>query len=118
LSAKKGSRFAPGGPASAKATGRVRVELRDLRVTQGLQASIQAFEVLDLDIGLDQRLDRTVPEPQIDLPFGEETEARLPVLAGGLSVAHARTRKIIDPRTRHPATEEWERAFRIFDLLH
>ena len=29
----------------------------------------------------------------------------------------ARTFKIIDPKTRHPATAEWERAFQIFDLL-
>jgi len=24
---------------------------------------------------------------------------------------------IIDPEIKHPATEEWERAFRIFELL-
>jgi hypothetical protein len=102
---------------TAKANGRVRVELRDLPVTKGLQESIQAFKALDLDIGLERILDRTVPEPQIDLPYSEETEARLPAIAGGLSVALARTFKIIDPRTKHPATEEWERAFRIFDLF-
>jgi hypothetical protein len=41
----------------------------------------------------------------------------LPVIAGGLSLAVVQSFKIIDPKTKHLATEEWERAFRIFDLL-
>jgi uncharacterized protein DUF1931 len=41
----------------------------------------------------------------------------LPVIAGGLSLAIAHAFKIIDPQIKHPATEEWERAFQIFDLL-
>lgn len=53
----------------------------------------------------------------MDLPYSEETEARLPVIAGGLSLAIARAFQIIDPQLKHPATEEWERAFQIFDLL-
>jgi Domain of unknown function (DUF1931) len=36
---------------TAKANDRVRVELRDLPITKGLQESIHAFEALDLDIG-------------------------------------------------------------------
>jgi hypothetical protein len=43
--------------------------------------------------------------PQIDLPHSAETEARLPVIAAGLSLALARTFKIIDPEVKHPATE-------------
>jgi hypothetical protein len=102
---------------TAKANGRIRVELRDVPVTKGLQESIHAFESLDLDIGLERILRGNVPEPQIDLPYSEETEARLPAIAGGLSLALARTFQILDPRAKHPATEEWERAFRVFDLL-
>jgi hypothetical protein len=52
-----------------------------------------------------------------DLTVSEEAEARLPVIAGGLSVALSRTFKIIDPSVKRPVREEWERAFRIFDLL-
>ena len=102
---------------TAKANKRVRVELRDLPITKGLQESIHAFEALDLDIGLERILNRAVPEPMMDLPYSEETEARLPAIAGGLSLAVARTFKIIDTQIKHPATEEWERAFEIFNLL-
>jgi hypothetical protein len=102
---------------TAKANDRVRVELCDLPITKGLQESIHAFEALDLDIGLERILEKNVPEPSFDLPYSEEVDARLPKIAGGLSLAIARTFKIIDPRTKHPATEEWERAFQIFNLL-
>ena len=46
-----------------------------------------------------------------------ETEARLPSIAGGLSVALARAFKIIDLSLQNPSSEHWDRAFRIFDLL-
>ena len=101
----------------AKANDRITVEMRDLPITKGLQESIHQFEKLDLDIGLERILDRNVPEPPFDLPYSDEVVARLPIIAGGLSLALARTFKIIDPQTRHPATEQWERAFQIFDLL-
>jgi hypothetical protein len=102
---------------AAKANDRISVEPRDLPTTKGLQQSIRAFEAMDLDIGLERILEKAVPVPQIDLPYSEETEARLPAMAGGLSLASARTFKIIDPQLKHPATEGWERSFRIFDLL-
>jgi hypothetical protein len=53
----------------------------------------------------------------MDLPYSEETEARLPAIAGGLTLAIARTFKIIDPDLKHPATREWEKAFRMFNQL-
>jgi hypothetical protein len=102
---------------TAKANGRIRVEPRDLPITKGLQESIHAFEALDLDIGLEPILGRAVPEPPLDLAYSDEVEARLPAIAGGLSLAVARTFKIIDPQTKHPATQQWERAFQIFNLL-
>lgn len=102
---------------TAKANDHVSVELRDLPITKGLQESIHAFESLDLDIGLEPILGKSVQEPLTDLPSSDETEARLPAIAGGLSLALARTFKLIDHQTKHPATEQWERAFRIFNLL-
>jgi len=101
----------------AKANDRIRVEPRDLPITKGMQESIHAFEALDVDIGLGRILERTVPEPRIDLAYSDEIEARLAAVAGGLSFAVARAFKVIDPQSRHPATEQWERAFQIFDLL-
>jgi hypothetical protein len=44
-------------------------------------------------------------------------DARLTEVAGGLSVALARTIRIIDTERRHALTPDWERAFRIADLL-
>jgi len=79
------------------------------------QKSIQSFTALDIDIGLERILDRAIPEPPSDLPFSQEVIARLPEMAGGLTLA--RTFKIIDPKSKHPASEGWERAFQIFDLL-
>ena len=102
---------------TAMSNERMAVELRDLPLTKGLEESIRAFEKLDLDIGLERILGQEVPEPQDDLPYNEETESRLPAIAGGLSLALARTFKVIDPAMKHPGTETWERAFEIFDLL-
>lgn len=62
----------------AKANDRVRVELRDLPITKGLQESIHAFEALDLDIGLECILERNVSELPSDLPYSDEVDARLP----------------------------------------
>lgn len=102
---------------TAKANGRIRIEPRDLPITKGLQESIHAFEALDLDIGLEPILSRAVPEPEIDLAYSDELESWLPAVAGGLTLAVARTFTIIDPQSKHPATEHWERAFQIFHLL-
>jgi hypothetical protein len=65
---------------TAKANDRIAVEPPDLPITKGLQESIHAFEALDLDIGLERILEKTVPEPQMDLPYSAETGARLPQL--------------------------------------
>jgi hypothetical protein len=43
--------------------------------------------------------------------------ARVPEIAGALSLALARTFKLIDPDLKNPQCEHWERSFRIFDLL-
>jgi hypothetical protein len=102
---------------TAKANDHIAVELRDVPTTKGLQESIHEFEALDVHVGLKRKLEENVPEPLSDVPYSEEVEAHLPAIAGGLSLALARTFTIIDPQTKHPATKEWERAFQIFDLL-
>jgi hypothetical protein len=55
--------------------------------------------------------------PLLDPFYSDETEARLPAIAGVLSVALARTFKVIDSHRKNPATEHWERAFQMFDQL-
>jgi hypothetical protein len=49
--------------------------------------------------------------------MSETTEASLATIASGLSVALARTFKLIGPTVKNPSTEDWERAFQIFNLL-
>jgi hypothetical protein len=103
--------------ATAKDNAREFIEPQDLPITKGLQESIHEFRKLDEEIELRPILDYIATRPQLDLGVLAETEAKLPEVAGGLSVALARSFAIIDPALRNPATFHWERAFRLFDLL-
>jgi hypothetical protein len=103
--------------AVAKANGRVIIEPFDLPITKGLQESIHEFENIDEQIELRPILEHLAAQPPLDLAYGEDIESRLPEVVGGLSVALARAFKIIDGNLKNPATEHWQRCFRIFDLL-
>jgi hypothetical protein len=105
------------GQAAAKANGRVIIEPFDPPITKGLQEQIHAFRNIDEQIELKPILDHLAALPPLDLAYSEETEARFPEIAGGISVALARTFKIIDPALKNPQSEHWERSQRIFDLL-
>jgi Domain of unknown function (DUF1931) len=86
-------------------------------MTKGLRASIREFKQVDEKIELTPILDHITARPPLGLRCGEDTEASLPAIAGGFSIALARTFKIIDPELKNPRTEHWQRAFSIFDLL-
>ena len=103
--------------ATAKANSRDIIQSSDLPITKGLQESIHNFTKLDQEIETQPILAYLATRPPLDLALSEEVQERLPVIAGGLSVALARTFKIIDPHRRNPGAQEWERAFQIFDLL-
>jgi hypothetical protein len=103
--------------ATAKANGRDIVDPQDLPITKGLQESVHAFAKLEEEVELDPILDRITARPPLDLALRDETEAMLSKISGGLTVALARSFKIINPGIKNPATEDWERAFQIFDLL-
>jgi hypothetical protein len=103
--------------AAAKANGRDIIEPMDLPITKGLQESIHEFKKLDDDIELRPLLEQLLARPALDIAISEETESRLPGVAGGLSLVLARTFRIIDPGLKNPATQQWEQAFQIFDLL-
>jgi hypothetical protein len=62
-------------------------------------------------------LDHLAARPPLDRAPSEETEAQFPDIAGGLSVALARCFTTMRPPVKNPASEDWDRAFRIFDLL-
>lgn len=104
------------GQATAKANGRDIIEPADLPITKGLQETIHGFERIDAEVGLAPILDSLVARPP-DVALSDEAQARLPVIAGGMSVALGRTFKIIDPDVKRPMHRDWEQAFRIFDLL-
>lgn len=53
----------------------------------------------------------------LDLDYADDTKARFPAIIGGLSVALARSFKILDPGLKNPKPEHWQRSFDLFDLL-
>jgi hypothetical protein len=93
------------------------IEVWDLPLTKGLQESMHQFEALDEAIELQPILDGVAARGPLDLALGVDTEARLPSIAGGISVALARTLTVIDPRSKNPSSQHWQRAFEVFDLL-
>jgi hypothetical protein len=105
------------GEATAKANARDVIEPFDLPITKGLQERIHEFRTIDKEIELRQILDALAALPPLDLSRGEETEARLPEVVGGLSLALARSFKIIDPDLKNPQSQHWQRSIELFDLL-
>ena len=105
------------GQATAAANGRDIVAPHDLPVTKGLQESIHAFRRIDEELELEPILTQLSAYPPLDRTPSDETEARLPLILGGLSLALAQVLKIIDPDLKNPRSEHWERAFRTFDLV-
>lgn len=103
--------------AAARANGRDVIEPWDLPITKGLQETIHDFRGMDEAAEVRPMLEEIVAIPPQELAYSEETEGRLPEIAGGLSLALARAFKIIEPRLKNPQTEHWERAYRVFDLL-
>ncbi len=105
------------GQATAKANARDIIEPWDLPLTKGLQESTHAFERLEEEIELRPILESLAARPPLDAALSEDTQARLPVLFGGISVALARTFKLIDAELKAVHAREWERTFALFRLL-
>jgi hypothetical protein len=105
------------GRATAKANARDIIEPWDLPVTKGLQESMHAFEHIEEQIEMRPILDSLAARPPLDAALSEDAQARLPLLFGGISVALARTFKLLDAELKAVHTVEWERAFSLFRLL-
>jgi len=105
------------GQATAKANGRDIIEPQDVPVTKGLQESIHGFEKIDEELELEPILDDLAARPPLDVALSEATQARLPLIFGGISVALARTFTIVDAELKAVHSQEWERAFSVFRLL-
>ena len=103
--------------AIAKSNRRDVIQPYDLPVTPGLRKNIERFRNLDQEIELWPILDHLATRPLLDLALSEDTEARLPEIAGGLSVALGRAFRIIDPKIKNPQGEQWKRCIRMFHEL-
>ena len=103
--------------ATAKANGRDVIRPFDLPITKGLQESMHAFKALDEQIELRPILEGLAALPQLDLGYEDETVARLPDVVGGLSVALARSFRILHPQLKNPQAGDLESLFRLFDVL-
>jgi hypothetical protein len=107
------------GQATAKANARDIIEPWDLPITKGLQECVHAYQRLELEeqIELKPLLEDLAARPPLDVALSEETQERLPLIFGGISVALARTFKLIEGELKAVHTVEWERAFSVFRLL-
>ena len=103
--------------ATARANLRDVIEPWDLPIPKGLQERIHEFERLDDELELEPFIADLAARPQLDVTIGDDTLERLPAVAGGVSVALARSFKVIDPKVTNPSTAHWERVFRLFELL-
>jgi histone H3/H4 len=103
--------------ATAKANGRDIIAPWDLPVTKGLQECVHEFERIEEEIELRPLLDTMAARPPLDLALSTEAEARLPLLYGGITVALAKTFKVVDTEMKAVHRREWEGAFALFRLL-
>jgi hypothetical protein len=103
--------------AAAKANQRDVIQPHDLPLTLGLRKNIERFRRLDEELELWPVLEHLATRPRLDLDLGAETDARLPEIAGALSVALGRALRILDPKVKNPQSEQWDRAIRMFDEL-
>ena len=105
------------GQAAAQANVRDIIEPWDLPVTKGLQESTHTFQRIEEEIEIGPILESLAARPPLGDALSEATQAWLPQLFGGISVALARTFKLLDADRKAVHSAEWERAFSLFRLL-
>lgn len=103
--------------ANAKANNRDVLQPSDLPVTKGLQERIHEYRRMDEEVDLQPILQQLTAWPPLDVTVSEETESRLPAVVGGLSVALARTFRVLDPDVKNPQTTHWDRASALMRML-
>jgi hypothetical protein len=103
--------------ATAKANSRDVIEPWDMPVPAGLQECMHQFERIDEEIDLCSILDDLAVRPPLAAALSEAAQARLPLEFGAVSVALARTFRLVDAELHAVHTEEWKRVFRIVHVL-
>ncbi len=101
----------------AKMNGRDVITEADVPLTRGLQESMHAFRQLNEEVPVAGILERLTKLPPLDLAIGEDVQAMLPDLAGGMTISLARVFKVIDPALKNPQSEHWEKVERLYELL-
>jgi hypothetical protein len=102
---------------SAKWNGRDVVVPQDLPITKGVQERMREFDKLEEAEEIRELLRQAVRRPPGDVTFAEDTEQLLPELFGGLSIALARSLRVVDPKVSNPSPEHWDRVFTLFRLV-
>jgi hypothetical protein len=104
---------------SAKWNGRDVLSPRDLPITKGVQERMREFDKLEEAERIRELLRQQVRRPPAEVTFAEDTERMLPEVFGGLSVALARTLRVIDPKIDQPNHIRLGAVFRVVqaDLL-
>ncbi|MEU7897340.1 DUF1931 family protein [Nonomuraea sp. NPDC049152] len=103
--------------AAAKENRRDIIQPWDLPITKGLQENMHEFRDLDEELELSPILEQLTALPPLDLSLSVDAEARLPAVAGGLSMVLARALKIVEPDLKNPSSEHWQRMSRLLGLL-
>jgi hypothetical protein len=102
---------------SAKWNGRDVIVAQDLPITKGVQERMREFDKLEEAEEIRELLGLAVRLPPGDVTFAEDTERLLPELFGGLTIALARSFRVVDPKVSSPSTEQWDRVFTLFRLV-
>ena len=102
---------------AARWNGRDVIAPQDLPITKALQERMRELAGMDEAADIRAWLRGSLRRPPDDVTFGEETEDVLTDVFGALSVALARTFRIVDSEVRNPSTRHWDRAFGLFGLL-
>jgi len=109
--------LAVAGRNAAKWNGRDVIAPPDLPISKALQERMREFDKFEEAEEIRHLLAQNVRRPPGDVTFAEDTEEWLPELFGGLSIALARSFRLIDPTVVNPSTEHWRRAFDMFRLV-
>jgi hypothetical protein len=89
----------------------------DLPITKGLQERMREFDKFEEAEEIRALLRQDLRRPPGEVTFAADTEELLPELFGGLSLALARTFRVLEPQLINPGSEQWQRAFVLFRLM-
>jgi hypothetical protein len=93
------------------------VVAQDLPITKGVQERMREFDKLEEAQEIRELLRQVVRQPPADVTVADETEELLPELFGALSIALARSFRVVDPTVTKPSPEHWNRVFTLFRLV-